>query len=118
MVQTGTRPTSNTLRGLALLAITALNKGTAFTKKDGKRGCHQFPRAWRDIHRPHITGNLVILAAHITNGGAAQLAPMLSVPVFMVVRAIVSTEGFLGIGSHDVAVPAAQFKRWFHRAVM
>jgi uncharacterized membrane protein YoaK (UPF0700 family) len=33
----------------------------------------------------HITGNLVILAAHITNGGAAQLAPMLSVPVFMVV---------------------------------
>jgi uncharacterized membrane protein YoaK (UPF0700 family) len=31
----------------------------------------------------HITGNLVILAAHIASGGAAQIAPMLSVPVFM-----------------------------------
>jgi len=31
----------------------------------------------------HITGNLVILAAHVAGGGAAQLAPMLSVPVFM-----------------------------------
>jgi uncharacterized membrane protein YoaK (UPF0700 family) len=32
----------------------------------------------------HITGNLVILAAHIVGGGEAQIAPMLSVPVFMV----------------------------------
>jgi uncharacterized membrane protein YoaK (UPF0700 family) len=32
----------------------------------------------------HITGNLVILAAHI-GGGEAQIAPMLSVPVFIVV---------------------------------
>src|SRR5882762_3506061 len=32
----------------------------------------------------HITGNLVILAAHLVTGGAAPLAPMLSVPVFMV----------------------------------
>ena len=31
----------------------------------------------------HITGNLVILAAHIATGGAAQAAPMLSVPAFM-----------------------------------
>jgi len=31
----------------------------------------------------HITGNLVILAAHVAGGGATQLAPMLSVPVFM-----------------------------------
>jgi uncharacterized membrane protein YoaK (UPF0700 family) len=31
----------------------------------------------------HITGNLVILAAHFFSGGA-QLAPMLSVPVFIV----------------------------------
>jgi uncharacterized membrane protein YoaK (UPF0700 family) len=29
----------------------------------------------------HITGNLVILAANVGSGGAAQLAPMLSVPV-------------------------------------
>ena len=32
----------------------------------------------------HITGNLVILAAHIGGGGEAQIAPMLSVPVFIV----------------------------------
>jgi uncharacterized membrane protein YoaK (UPF0700 family) len=31
----------------------------------------------------HITGNLVILAAHIVTGGQADIAPMLSVPVFM-----------------------------------
>jgi uncharacterized membrane protein YoaK (UPF0700 family) len=33
----------------------------------------------------HITGNLAILAVHLGGGGAAPLAPMLSVPVFMVV---------------------------------
>jgi Protein of unknown function (DUF1275) len=33
----------------------------------------------------HITGNLVILAAHIVSGGTAQLAAILSVPVFMLV---------------------------------
>jgi uncharacterized membrane protein YoaK (UPF0700 family) len=33
----------------------------------------------------HITGNLVILAAHIVSGGNAALAPMLSVPVFIAV---------------------------------
>jgi uncharacterized membrane protein YoaK (UPF0700 family) len=32
----------------------------------------------------HVTGNLVILAAHIVSGGEAQIAPMLSVPVFVV----------------------------------
>jgi uncharacterized membrane protein YoaK (UPF0700 family) len=31
----------------------------------------------------HVTGNLVILAAHLASGGAAPAAPMLSVPVFM-----------------------------------
>jgi uncharacterized membrane protein YoaK (UPF0700 family) len=33
----------------------------------------------------HITGNLVILAAHVVSGGDAPLAVILSVPVFMVV---------------------------------
>jgi uncharacterized membrane protein YoaK (UPF0700 family) len=33
----------------------------------------------------HITGNLVILASRIVAGGDGPLAPMLSVPVFMVV---------------------------------
>ena len=32
----------------------------------------------------HITGNLVVLAAHVVSGGSAPLAPMLAVPVFMV----------------------------------
>jgi uncharacterized membrane protein YoaK (UPF0700 family) len=33
----------------------------------------------------HITGNLVILAAHVVGGDPAPLGPMLSVPVFMAV---------------------------------
>jgi len=33
----------------------------------------------------HITGNLVILAAHVVSGGDAPRAVMLSVPVFMIV---------------------------------
>jgi uncharacterized membrane protein YoaK (UPF0700 family) len=36
----------------------------------------------------HITGNLVILAAHVVSGGSAQLAPILSVPVFIAVLAL------------------------------
>jgi uncharacterized membrane protein YoaK (UPF0700 family) len=32
----------------------------------------------------HVTGNLVILAAHLASGGEAPVAPMLSVPVFVV----------------------------------
>jgi uncharacterized membrane protein YoaK (UPF0700 family) len=31
----------------------------------------------------HVTGNLVILAAHVVSGDEAPVAPMLSVPVFM-----------------------------------
>src|SRR5437016_8835998 len=31
----------------------------------------------------HITGNLVILAAHLATGGAASVALLLSVPVFI-----------------------------------
>src|SRR6476660_6503798 len=31
----------------------------------------------------HVTGNLVILAAHFVSGGEAPVAPMLSVPVFV-----------------------------------
>src|SRR5882762_7685263 len=32
----------------------------------------------------HVTGNLVILAAHLVSGDEAPVAPMLSVPVFIV----------------------------------
>lgn len=36
----------------------------------------------------HITGNLVVLAAHVVTGRAASLALILSVPVFVVVLAL------------------------------
>ena len=36
----------------------------------------------------HVTGNLVILAAHLVAGDAAPIAAMLSVPVFMVALAL------------------------------
>jgi uncharacterized membrane protein YoaK (UPF0700 family) len=37
----------------------------------------------------HITGNLVILAAHYVTGAFTQIGPLLSVPVFVVVLGIV-----------------------------
>src|SRR5438270_7246196 len=37
----------------------------------------------------HITGNLVILAAHYATGGFSQVGPLLSVPVFVVVLGVV-----------------------------
>jgi uncharacterized membrane protein YoaK (UPF0700 family) len=36
----------------------------------------------------HVTGNLVILAAHLAAGGEAAVAPMLSVPVFIAVLGV------------------------------
>jgi uncharacterized membrane protein YoaK (UPF0700 family) len=42
----------------------------------------------------HITGNLVILAAHYVTGGFSQIGPLLSVPVFVIVLALVT--GFFG----------------------
>src|SRR6202051_13590 len=51
----------------------------------------------------HITGNLVILASHIVNGGEAPVAPMLFVPVFMVMlvltRLLVGGLESLGLAS-------------------
>jgi uncharacterized membrane protein YoaK (UPF0700 family) len=38
----------------------------------------------------HITGNLVILAAHYVTGSFSQIGPLLSVPVFVAVLGIVS----------------------------
>lgn len=38
----------------------------------------------------HITGNLVVLAAHYITGHFGQIAPLLSVPMFMVVLGIVT----------------------------
>jgi len=38
----------------------------------------------------HITGNLVILAAHYITGSFGEIAPLLSVPVFVVVLGIIA----------------------------
>lgn len=42
----------------------------------------------------HITGNLVVLAAHYVTGGFSQIGPLMSVPVFVIVLAFVT--GFFG----------------------
>lgn len=51
----------------------------------------------------HITGNLVILAAHVVDGGTAPMAPMLSVPVFIaalgLTRLLAAGLERIGIGS-------------------
>lgn len=39
----------------------------------------------------HITGNLVVLAAHYVTGGFSQIGPLLSVPVFAIVLAVVTS---------------------------
>jgi uncharacterized membrane protein YoaK (UPF0700 family) len=38
----------------------------------------------------HITGNLVVLAAHYVTGGFSQIGPLLSVPVFVVVLGLIT----------------------------
>ena len=38
----------------------------------------------------HITGNVVIVAAHYVTGGFSQVGPLLAVPVFMAVMALVT----------------------------
>ncbi len=43
----------------------------------------------------HITGNLVVLAAHYITGGFGQIGPLLAVPIFVIVLGIV-TWAFIG----------------------
>jgi uncharacterized membrane protein YoaK (UPF0700 family) len=38
----------------------------------------------------HITGNVVIVAAHYVTGGFSQIGPLLAVPVFMVVMGLIT----------------------------
>ena len=38
----------------------------------------------------HITGNLVIVAAHYVTGGFSQIGPLLAVPIFMTVMGLVT----------------------------
>jgi uncharacterized membrane protein YoaK (UPF0700 family) len=42
------------------------------------------------VFTAHITGNLVILAAHYITGGFGEIGPILSVPVFMLVLTVVT----------------------------
>ncbi len=51
----------------------------------------------------HVTGNLVILAAHLVSGSGAPVAPMLSVPVFVaalgLTRLLAGALGRIGFAS-------------------
>src|SRR5258706_3840950 len=51
----------------------------------------------------HVTGNLVILAAHLVSGSGAPVVPMLSVPVFVaalgVTRLLAGGPGWIGVCS-------------------
>src|SRR5215472_6434459 len=49
----------------------------------------------------HITGNLVVLAAHYITGGFSEVGPLLSVPVFIVVLGAVTA----GCASRHPALP-------------
>jgi uncharacterized membrane protein YoaK (UPF0700 family) len=54
----------------------------------------------------HITGNLVILAAHVAGGGEPDLAAMLSVPVFMLMLGLTRLlAGGLERGGYDSLRP-------------
>jgi uncharacterized membrane protein YoaK (UPF0700 family) len=46
----------------------------------------------------HITGNLVVLAAHYVSGGFSQVGPLLSLPVFIAVLSVVT----LAFGTADI----------------
>jgi uncharacterized membrane protein YoaK (UPF0700 family) len=47
----------------------------------------------------HITGNLVIVAAHVVTGEVAQWAAILSVPVFMLVLCLARLFGVIAMSS-------------------
>src|SRR5215831_4251927 len=42
------------------------------------------------VFSAHITGNLVVLAAHYITGRFGEIGPILSVPVFMIVLGVVT----------------------------
>src|ERR1700692_4770191 len=66
--------TANRGRHAALLTVLSVPAGS--TDIIGFLGLNH-------LFTAHITGNLVILAAHIIDGGEAQIAQMLSVPIFI-----------------------------------
>jgi uncharacterized membrane protein YoaK (UPF0700 family) len=49
----------------------------------------------------HVTGNLVVVAAHYVTGGFSQVGPLLAVPIFMAVMALVTlaSDAFVRTGS-------------------
>jgi uncharacterized membrane protein YoaK (UPF0700 family) len=59
----------------------------------------------------HITGNLVVLAAHIAAGDEARIVKMLSVPVFIVVvvLTVLLADGFEAIGLASLRPLLLQF---------
>jgi uncharacterized membrane protein YoaK (UPF0700 family) len=53
----------------------------------------------------HITGNVVIVAAHYVTGGFSQIGPLLAVPVFMAVMGVVT------LAANAIARPGATLLR-------
>src|ERR1700731_583511 len=53
----------------------------------------------------HITGNLVIVAAHYVTGGFSQVGPLLAVPIFMAVM------GLITLAANAIARPGATLLR-------
>ena len=52
-----------------------------------------------ELFAAHISGNLVVLAAHVVTGRAASLAPILSVPMFIVVLGLTQAGGRRSAGN-------------------
>ena len=61
-----------------------------------------------ELFAAHITGNLVVLAAHVVTGRAASLVPIVSVPMFIVVLGLTQAGGRRSAGNplRPAAAPA------------
>jgi uncharacterized membrane protein YoaK (UPF0700 family) len=61
----------------------------------------------------HITGNLVVLAAHYITGGFSQVGPLVSVPVFIAVLSVMT----LAFGTADIRASRRALLVW-HAALL
>ena len=88
------------LVGIAMALYLALSAGRPMRRPpqlaaagrpehDGRRGGHHRLSRARGLFTAHITGNLVIVAAHYVTGGFSEVGPLLSVPVFIAVLGVV-----------------------------
>jgi uncharacterized membrane protein YoaK (UPF0700 family) len=60
------------------------------SERDGRRsGCDRLFGA-QGLFTAHITGNLVVVAAHYVTGGFSEIGPILAAPVFVAVLGVVT----------------------------